>query len=87
MGEQEVGGTAYCVLCPRRGGLMVPTNDRNVRWAHAFCSQHNGPVVFKSGKSPVLPLLTAVDVHGLSKDAKKFKCGVCSRKGVRCMNV
>ena len=79
--QQDMGSGGSCVLCPRRGGLLVPTNDRNVRWVHAFCAEHNGPLVFKSGPSPVLPELTAVDVRSVGKDAKKAsKCGVCSKK-------
>ena len=63
---------------------MLPSNDhRNVRWAHAFCAQNNAPLVFSSGKSPVLPEMTAVDVRAVTRDLKKFKCGICGRKGVR----
>lgn len=84
IGEEQVGGTDLCAVCPRRGGLMLPSNDhRNVRWSHAFCAQTNAPLVFKSGKSPVLPEMTAVDVRAVTRDLKKFKCGICGRKGVR----
>lgn len=79
-----MGGTDLCAVCPRRGGLVLPSNDhRNVRWAHAFCAEKNAPTVFYSGKSPVLPGMTAVDVRGVTRDLKKFKCGICGRKGVR----
>jgi hypothetical protein len=27
---------------------MVPTTDRLVRWAHAFCVLNNGPEIFKT---------------------------------------
>jgi len=79
--QQDLGSGGSCALCPRRGGLLVPTNDRNVRWVHAFCAEHNGPLVFKADRSPVLPQLAAVDVRNVGKEAKKAsKCGVCSRK-------
>ena len=84
VGEEQVGGTELCAVCPRRGGLMLPSNDhRNVRWAHAFCARTNAPLVFTSGRSPVLPEMAAVDVRAVTRDLKKFKCGICGRKGVR----
>jgi hypothetical protein len=84
IGEEQVGGTDLCAVCPRRGGLMLPSNDhRNVRWSHAFCAAKNAPTVFKSGRSPVLPEMAAVDVRGVTRDLKKFKCGICGRTGVR----
>eukprot|EP00624_Nannochloropsis_granulata_P006066 evm.model.NODE_4407_length_63659_cov_22.504595.8 len=79
--QQDMGSGGSCALCPRRGGLLVPTNDRNIRWVHAFCAEHNGPLVFKAGRSPVLPQLAAVDIRNVGKETKKAsKCGVCSRK-------
>lgn len=87
-GEEAVGGTDLCAVCPRRGGLMLPSNDqRHVRWAHAFCSVHNAPTVFAAGRSPVLPEMAAVDVRGVTRDLKKFKCGICGRQGVRGLRV
>lgn len=79
--QQDLGSGGSCALCPRRGGLLVPTNDRNIRWVHAFCAEHNGPLVFKAGRSPILSQLAAVDIRNVGKEAKKAsKCGVCSRK-------
>lgn len=84
-GEEQVGGTDLCAVCPRRGGLVLPSNDhRHVRWAHAFCALQNAPTVVLAGiRSPVLPEMAAVDVRGVTRDLKKFKCGICGRQGVR----
>ena len=53
--QQDMGSGGSCALCPRRGGLLVPTNDRNIRWVH----EHRGH------KPELKPVETRHDVnHG-----------------------
>lgn len=81
--ETSVHNPPSCVLCPRRGGVMAATNDRNFRWVHLFCTMHNSPAVFRAGTSVALPGTRAVDVRSLTREkSNKAKCSICSRKQV-----
>ncbi|CAN0428086.1 unnamed protein product, partial [Discosporangium mesarthrocarpum] len=82
-----------CVLCPRRGGALYPTDDKTARWVHAFCAQRT-PGGVDGGKGGggegVTPTVMSVDVKSVPKELKKQKCQVCGRKQgaqVKCCHV
>ena len=69
-GDEEPPG---CELCPRIGGMLLPTQDGY--FAHPYCVRNSPKGVAR---------FTAdgrVELRPLPKESKKAKCGVCNRKG------